>query len=47
MSPSTICGCNHDKNGLQNLSLPGDSKPSFEGLEVEEEVLGTCPPNTA
>lgn len=35
-----------EKRGLQNLSLPGDSKLSFEGLEVEEEALGTCPPNT-
>jgi len=35
------------KKGLQNLQLPGDLKPSFEGLEVEEEALGTCPQNTA
>jgi hypothetical protein len=47
MPPSTICGCIHEKNGLQNPSLPGDSKPSFEGREVEEEAQGTCPPNTA
>jgi hypothetical protein len=35
------------KKGLQNLQLPGDLKPSFQGLEVEEEAMGTCPLNTA
>lgn len=47
MSPSTICGCNHEKKGLQDLPLPGDLKPSFESLDVEEEGLGDCALNTA